>query len=52
MSHGKDTCDGIGETIKRLAGKASLHNPYEEQIVTTEQIYEWSIAKILSVTFE
>jgi hypothetical protein len=49
MSHGKDACDGIGGTIKRLA---SLQNPYEEQIITPRQLYEWAVVKIPSVTFE
>jgi hypothetical protein len=31
-SHGKGACDGVGGTIIRLARKASLQNPYEEQI--------------------
>jgi hypothetical protein len=28
VSHGKGACDGIGGRIKRLAGMASLQNPY------------------------
>jgi hypothetical protein len=34
VSHGRCACDGIGGTIKRLARKARLQNPYEEQIMT------------------
>jgi hypothetical protein len=33
-SHDKDACDGIGGAIIRLARKASLRNPYEQQIIT------------------
>jgi hypothetical protein len=29
---------GAGGTIKRLARKASLQNPYEEQIMTPRQL--------------
>lgn len=31
-SHGKGVCDGVGGTVKRLAAKASLQNPLENQI--------------------
>jgi hypothetical protein len=27
VSHGKGACDGLGGTVERLAGKASLQNP-------------------------
>ena len=30
-SHGKGLCDGLGGTVKRLAAKASLQRPYNEQ---------------------
>jgi hypothetical protein len=39
-SRGRGVCDSIGGTIKRLAGKTSLQNPYEEQIMTSRQLYE------------
>jgi hypothetical protein len=51
-SHGKGACDGIRGTIKRLPRKASMQNPYEEQIMTPRQLYEWAVVKIPSVTFE
>jgi hypothetical protein len=38
-SHGKGPSDGIGGTVKRLAAKASLQRPYEEQILTAQQLY-------------
>jgi uncharacterized pyridoxal phosphate-containing UPF0001 family protein len=40
MLQGRGACDGIGGTIKRLASKASLQNPYEEQIMTPGQLYK------------
>jgi hypothetical protein len=52
MSHGKGVCDETGGTIKRLARKTSLQNPYVEEIMTPRQLYEWAVVKILSVTFE
>ena len=42
-SHGKGACDGIGGTVKRLAAKASLQRPYEEQIMTPLTLFEWNI---------
>jgi hypothetical protein len=45
--HGKGACDGVAGTIR----KASLQNPYEEQIMTPRQLYEWAVVKIPSVTF-
>ena len=50
-SHGKGPCDGLGGTVKRLAAKASLQRPYEEQIMTPIDLYEWASQAIPSVTF-
>ena len=33
-SHSKSARDGLGGTVKRLAARASLHRPYEQQIMT------------------
>jgi hypothetical protein len=48
-SHGRGACSWIGGTMKRLVRKASLQNPYEEQ-VTTPKHYEWTV-RIILVTF-
>ncbi len=32
--HGKGACDGLGGTVKRLAARASLQRPYNDQIMT------------------
>jgi hypothetical protein len=37
-SHGKNACDGIGGTLKRLAAKISLQQPYNDQIMTPHQL--------------
>ena len=50
-SHGKGACDGLGGTVKRLAARESLQRPYEEQIITPFQLYEWASQTIPSVTF-
>ena len=42
-SHGKGPCDGLGDTVKRLAARASLQQPYEYQIMTPHQLYEWAL---------
>jgi hypothetical protein len=45
-SRSKGACDGIWGTVKRLARKASLKNPYEEQTTTIIKLYEWALVKI------
>ena len=51
-SHGKGACDGLGGTVKRLAAKASLQRPYEEQIMTPLQLYQWSSSNIPGISFD
>lgn len=49
--HGKSACDGIGGTIKRLAAKASLQRPYEDQILTAEDLFEFGNLNIHGINF-
>lgn len=51
-SHGKGACDGIGGTVKRLAARASLQRPYDQQIMTPRQLYEWAFDNIPTVKFQ
>ena len=51
-SHGKGACDGLGGTVKRLAARASLQRPYDEQIMTPRQLYEWASTNIPSICFD
>lgn len=51
-AHGKGPCDGVGGTVKRLAARASLQRPYENQILTPQQLFEWSVQNIKTVNFE
>ena len=51
-SHGKGACDGVGGTVKRLAARASLQRPYDEQIMTPRQLFEWAVENLPTVTFE
>jgi hypothetical protein len=45
-SHGKDTCDGAGFTIKRLAARSSLQH---HQILTPAQLYSWAKEHLPSI---
>ena len=47
-SHG---CDGIGGTVKRLAARASLQMPYENQIMTAFQLFQWATENITQIVF-
>ena len=37
--------------MKRLAARASLQRPYDDQIITPRQLYEWAQHDIPTVTF-
>ena len=50
-SHGKQPCDGIGGTVKRLAAKASLQRNLENQIVTPEAMFEFCVNNIKGIEF-
>ena len=50
-SHGKGACDGLGGTVKRLAAKAILQRPFEEQIQTPLQLYEWASSNLPGIFF-
>lgn len=51
-AHGKGPCDGVGGTLKRLATKASLQRPYDNQILTPQQLFDWADKNITSIHFE
>lgn len=51
-SHGKSACDGLGGTVKRLAARTSLQRPYENQIMTPFQLFQWAAENIPNVTFK
>ena len=51
-SHGKGACDGVGGTVKRLAARASLQRPYDQQIMTPRQLFEWAVDNIPEMTFQ
>ena len=51
-SHGKGACDGVGGSLKRLAARASLQCPYDHQIMTPRQLFEWAVDNIPAVSFQ
>lgn len=48
-SHGKGPCDGLGGTIKRLATKASLQRPFDNQILTPQSLYQFAVDTIKNI---
>ena len=50
-SHGKSPCDDIGGTIKRTVTKASLQRPYNDQILTPAQLFEFCKENINGIDF-
>ncbi len=50
-AHGKGACDGLGGTVKRLAAQASLQRPFNDQIMTPHQLYDWACVAVPSITF-
>ena len=49
--HGSWPCDGLGGTVKRLAARASLQRPFENQILTSLEFYEWAVKNISGINF-
>ena len=45
-SHGKGACDGLGGTVTHLAAKTSLQRPYDQQIMTPRQLFDWATTKV------
>ena len=50
-SHGKGACDGLGRTVKRLAARASLQRPYNDQLMTARQLFDWACSNISAAHF-
>lgn len=50
-SHGKSPCDGIGGTAKRLAARASLQRPIENQILTPCNLFEFCDEHLTGIKF-
>jgi hypothetical protein len=52
ISHGKDPCYGVAGTVKRLAARANLQQPYNLQIITPLQLHIWRMNNIKMCDFE
>ncbi|KAM4046376.1 LOW QUALITY PROTEIN: uncharacterized protein ACNLHF_009977 [Anomaloglossus baeobatrachus] len=49
--HGKSPCDGIGGTAKRLAARASLQRPTENQILTLVDLFNFCNEQLHGIKF-
>lgn len=49
-SHGKNACDDVGGSVKRLAAQARLRMVYNEQM-TPCQLYDWAKDSIKNIDF-
>jgi hypothetical protein len=43
---------GLVALLKRLAAKAGLQQPYNDQIMTPHQLYEWAQSSIHNLNFD
>lgn len=50
-AHGKNACDGVGGTTKRETARASLQRPYKEQIMTTQQFFDFCNENIQGIKY-
>ena len=50
-SHEKGAYDGLGGTVKRLAARVSLQRPYNDQIMTPRQLFDWASTAVPSAHF-
>ena len=51
-SHGKNSCDGIGGSVKRTVARASLQRPFESQILSAEAVFQFCLEKMPAIKFE
>jgi hypothetical protein len=45
-------CDALGGTVKRLAARVTLQQPYTDQIMTPRQLFNWAQINIQNMNFE
>jgi hypothetical protein len=48
---GKSACDALGGTVKKLAARASLQQPYIDQITIPRQVVNWEQTNIQNMNF-
>jgi hypothetical protein len=51
-SHVKSAYDVVGGTLKMFAAEASLQQPYNDQIMTSHQLYHWTQSNIYNLNFD
>ena len=51
-SHGRQPCDGIGETVKRIVANASLKRDLKDQILSPQDMFNFCRDNILNITFK
>ena len=44
--------DGLVGTVKFLAARANLQRPYDQQVMTPRQLFEWASDDVPAVSFE
>lgn len=49
--HGKGPCDGIGGTVKRIVGKASLQRTVDNHIITPLDMFKYCTENIKKIDF-
>ena len=50
-SHGKSTFDGVGGTVKRLTARASLQRPFNDQVLSAQEMFTFCKDCIEGITF-
>ena len=50
ISHGKNVCDGVRVTIKRLAARAGLQRAIHNQILNPHQLYDFAKSETPCIT--
>ncbi|XP_063604197.1 LOW QUALITY PROTEIN: uncharacterized protein LOC134779822 [Penaeus indicus] len=50
-SHGKQPCDGIGGTVKRLVSRESLKRVFDKQILSTSAMFSYCKENIKEIIF-
>lgn len=49
--HGKNSCDGVGGTTKRVVTRASLQRPKDGQILNVDQLFTFCNEHITGITY-
>ena len=44
--HGKGACDSVGGILKRISRRSCLQSGIENEILTTQKLYEWAVENL------